>query len=98
MKIELNKISNSFEVCELTNISEIVYEGKNLIDSDNAEKQLLIATSKAVAELCSGLASLMENEYTRKYLHDSAEDLYTSIKLVEMTEHNRKRKEKKCGK
>lgn len=92
MKIEYNEVLNSFEVCELTNTSEIVYEGKNLIDSDNAEKQLLIATSKAVAEMCSGLASLMENEYVRKYLHDSADELYAQIKHVEKSNKRKERK------
>lgn len=76
MRIELNKVSNSFEVFELTNTKEIVYEGKDIMDRDtDAGKELLFATAGAVYELCKALLEQTENQYRKRDLRDAAERL-----------------------
>lgn len=74
MRIELNKVSNSFEVFELTNTKEIVYEGKDIMDRD-AGKELLFATAGAVYEICRALSEQTENQYRKRDLRDAAERL-----------------------
>lgn len=76
MKINYNHDFKSFEVSELTNTAEIVYENKDLMNQEGStEKELLLATADAVYEICNALSEQTENQYRKQDLRDAAEYL-----------------------